>query len=69
MFPKQEKPANETKLKVGELTARDDFGRGLARIDSNSMKAIGVKEGDVLEISGKRTTVAIVIRSYPADVG
>ncbi len=69
MFSKQEKPANEVKLKVGELTARDDFGRGLARIDSNSMKAIGVKEGDVLEISGKRATVAIAIRSYPADVG
>src|SRR3989338_130524 len=69
MFSKQEKPANEVKLKVGELTARDDFGRGLARIDSNSMKAIGAKEGDVLEITGKRTTVAIVIRSYPADVG
>ncbi len=43
MFSKQEKPANEVKLKVGELTARDDFGRGLARIDSNSMKAIGAK--------------------------
>ncbi len=57
------------KLKVGELTGREDFGRGIARLDSNTMKAISVKEGDVIEIRGKRTTAAIAVRSYPADVG
>jgi transitional endoplasmic reticulum ATPase len=71
MFNKDEKAnANPAaKLKVGELTGRDDFGRGLARIDSTTMKKIGVKEGDVIELNGKRDTVAIAIRSYPADVG
>lgn len=59
----------ETKLKVGELTGREDFGRGIARIDSKMMKKIGVKEGDVVEIEGKRKTGVVVIRSYPADVG
>ena len=73
MFNKDEKPIENknpaAKLKVGELTGRDDFGRGLARIDSSSMKKIGVKEGDVVELTGKRDTIAIAIRSYPADVG
>ena len=60
---------DETKLKVGELTGREDFGRGIARIDSKVMKSLGVKEGDIIEIEGKRKTGVVVIRSYPADVG
>lgn len=63
------KESKEARLKVGELTGREDFGRGIARIDSNTMKNIGVREGDVIEIEGKRTTGVVVIRSYPADVG
>jgi len=60
---------NSFKLRVGELTGREDFGRGIARIDSNNMKKLGVREGDVLELEGKRKTGVIVVRSYPADVG
>jgi transitional endoplasmic reticulum ATPase len=59
----------ELKLKVGELTGREDFGRGIARLDSNVMKKVGVKEGDIIEIEGKRKSGAVVIRSYPADIG
>jgi transitional endoplasmic reticulum ATPase len=59
----------ELKLKVGELTGREDFGRGIARIDSNMMKKIGVKEGDIVEIEGKKKSGAVTIRSYPADIG
>ncbi len=59
----------EVKLKVGELTGREDFGRGIARIDSRTMKELEVKEGDVVEIEGKRKTGVIAVRSYPADVG
>ena len=57
------------RLKVGELTGRDDFGRGVARIDSKAMKELGVKEGEVIELEGKRATTAIAVRAYPADVG
>ena len=56
-------------LKVGELTLREDFGRGIARLDTRKMEKIGVNEGDMIEIEGKRNTVAIATRSYPADVG
>jgi len=59
----------EIKLKVGELTGRDDFGRGIIRLDTNAMKKVGIKEGDVVEIEGKIKTGAVAIRSYPADVG
>jgi len=59
----------EIKLKVGELTGREDFGRGIARLDSKTMSKIGVKEGDIVEIEGKRKTGAVAIRSYPADIG
>ncbi|MBN2203082.1 MAG: CDC48 family AAA ATPase [Candidatus Aenigmarchaeota archaeon] len=61
--------AEDIKLKVGELTGRDDFGRGIARIDSKIMKKLGVNEGDIIEIEGKRKTGVVAIRSYPADVG
>ena len=59
----------ELKLKVGELTGREDFGRGIARLDTNSMKKFGVKEGDIVEIEGKKKSGAVTIRSYPADIG
>lgn len=60
---------NEIKLKTGELTERGDFGRGIVRISAKDMKHIGVSEGDVVEIEGKRKTGAIAVRAYPVDVG
>ena len=41
----------------------------LARIDADLMKELDLKRGDVISIKGNRETVAIVDRSYPADVG
>ena len=57
------------KLIVGELTGREDFGRGIARVDSASMKKLGIKEGDAVTITGKQETSVIAVRAYPADVG
>jgi len=59
----------ELRLKVGELTAREEAGRGIVRIDSNIMHKLGIREGDVVEIEGGRKTAAIAVRAYPADVG
>ncbi|MBI2578402.1 MAG: AAA family ATPase [Candidatus Aenigmarchaeota archaeon] len=59
----------EIKLRVGELTERSDFGRGIVRLSAKDMKRLGITEGDIVEIEGKRKTAAIVIRAYPADVG
>jgi len=59
----------EVELKIGELTQREEFGRGITRIDSSTMQKIGVKEGDIIELEGTRKTGAIAVRSYPADAG
>ena len=59
----------EAVLNVGELTERADFGRGIIRLSAKEMKRLGVNEGDVVEVEGKRKTGAIAVRAYPADVG
>ncbi len=59
---------DKVKLKVVEALA-DDAYKGIARIDSEVMRDLGVKRGDVIVIKGNRETVAIADRAYPADVG
>ena len=59
------KPA---KLKVVEAL-QDDAYKGIARIDSEVMRELDIKRGDVIIIKGNRETVAIADRAYPADVG
>jgi transitional endoplasmic reticulum ATPase len=62
-------PTDALSLRVGELTSRDEFGRGICRIDTRTMTALGIREGDIIELHGQRKTGAIAVRSYPADVG
>jgi len=59
---------NELKLKVAEAI-QDDVNKGIVRIDSSFMRDLEVRPGDIVEISGDRTTVAIVDRAYPGDIG
>ncbi len=56
------------KLKVLEAL-QDDAYKGIARIDTEVMRALGLNRGDIVSIQGERETVAIVDRSYPADIG
>ncbi len=58
----------EIKLKVVEAL-QDDAYKGIARVDPNLMRALGLNRGDIISIKGSRETVAIVDRAYPADVG
>jgi transitional endoplasmic reticulum ATPase len=53
-------------LKVFEAYARD-VGRGIARIDYDTMASLGVAAGDILEIKGNRRTVAKCLPLYPSD--
>ncbi|RLI23588.1 AAA family ATPase, partial [Candidatus Bathyarchaeota archaeon] len=55
-------------LRVAEAHGRD-VGRGIARIDPKVMEKVGLTTGDVVEIAGKRRTVAIVWPGYPEDYG
>jgi len=48
---------------------QDDAYKGIARIDSEIMRELEIRRGDVIVIKGNRETVAIADRAYPADVG
>ncbi|MBD3355496.1 CDC48 family AAA ATPase, partial [Candidatus Woesearchaeota archaeon] len=62
------KSEKELKLKVME-SVQDDVNKGITRVDSTMMKQLGVKPGDIIEIEGERSTVALVDRAYPGDLG
>jgi len=55
-------------LKVLEAYTRD-VGRGVARIDYDSMDTLNASTGDVIELKGKRRTVAKCLPLYPSDEG
>ena len=55
-------------LKVLEAYPRD-VGRGIARIDYHAIDATEASTGDLLEIRGKRRTVAKCLPLYPSDEG
>src|SRR6187431_1652671 len=59
---------NTISLKVLEAYTRD-VGCGVARIDYDSMDALSASTGDVVEVKGKRRTVAKCLPLYPSDEG
>ena len=59
---------NGLTLKVLEAYTRD-VGRGVARIDYDSMDTLNASTGDVIELKGKRRTVAKCLPLYPSDEG
>ncbi|MCK4730334.1 MAG: CDC48 family AAA ATPase [Candidatus Aenigmarchaeota archaeon] len=60
----------DLKLTVGGLSEnRQDYGKGIARLSSNFMIKLGIREGEYIEVEGKRKTYLIAIRSYPSDIG
>lgn len=46
---------------------QEESGQGIARLPRSAFQALGVTEGDVLEITGKRTTAAIAMSAYDED--
>ncbi len=58
----------ELKLKVVEAL-QDDAYKGIARLDLDLMKDIGIKRGDPILIGKNKSTIAIADRAYPADAG
>src|SRR5436190_6425329 len=56
------------KVQVASLPPADS-GRGFARLPDSLMDALGLSEGDVIEIVGKRSTAARAIRPYGEDEG
>ena len=45
----------------------EDSGRGIARLPRATMTELGLAEGDVIELVGKRATPARAVGPYPED--
>jgi len=60
---------SSVQLKVAEAKQQRDVGRSIARIDSETMKTLGVTVGDVVSINGKKETAAKAWPAYPEDQG
>jgi transitional endoplasmic reticulum ATPase len=58
--------SKEIRLKVAEAKQRD-AGRGKARIDDETMRALGIMVGDVIEIISKKSTAAVAWPAYQGD--
>jgi len=58
----------DMKLKVAEALAQQDVGRGIARVDPACMEKLGLSDGDIIEIEGKKLTAATVVSSQ-SDIG
>lgn len=56
------------RLQVANLPPADS-GRGIARVPKSIMDQLGLADGDVIEIVGKRTTPARAVRPYGDDEG
>jgi transitional endoplasmic reticulum ATPase len=56
------------RLQVANLPPADS-GRGIARVPRSIMDSLGLQDGDVIEIVGKRATPARAIRPYGDDEG
>ncbi|HEY4482374.1 MAG TPA: CDC48 family AAA ATPase [Candidatus Brocadiaceae bacterium] len=59
---------NEITLKVAEAVKKD-VGRGLARIDPADIERLHTSIGDIVEIAGKKRTVAKVMPAFKEERG
>lgn len=46
-----------------------DVGKGVVRLDKRILSRLGLQGGGIIEITGKRNTVAIALPPYPEDEG
>jgi transitional endoplasmic reticulum ATPase len=58
--------AGTIKLQVA-AARQEESGRGVARIPRKAFQALGITEGDPVEISGKRVSSAIALPAYEED--
>ncbi len=58
----------ERQVRLQVAAARqEESGQGIARMPRSAFQALGITEGDVVEIEGKRTTVAVAMSAYAED--
>jgi transitional endoplasmic reticulum ATPase len=59
---------NQQRLQVANARP-EDSGHGIARLPRAVMASLGVQQGDIIEIIGKRTTAARAVLPYEEDDG
>jgi transitional endoplasmic reticulum ATPase len=59
-------PARTVRLQVAPAR-QEESGQGIARMPRSAFQKLGITEGDVVEIAGKRSTAAIAMAAYPED--
>ena len=63
-----DKAADEKSARLQVAAARqEESGQGIARLPRSAFQTLGITEGDVVEIAGKRTTPAIAMPAYDED--
>ena len=50
-------------------TKPEDAGKGVARLSQRAFDSLGIEEGQIIAIQGKRLTAALGLRPYAEDVG
>ena len=61
-------PSKTVKLQVA-AARQEESGQGIARLPKSALAAMGLTEGDTIEITGKRATAARVVLAYAEDEG
>ncbi len=59
-------PSRMARLQVAPAR-QEESGQGIARMPRSAFAELGINEGDVVEITGKRTTAAIAMAAYRED--
>jgi transitional endoplasmic reticulum ATPase len=60
----------ETRVRLQvAATKPEDMGKGVIRLSRDAFEGLGIEEGDVVEIRGKRSTAAMALGPYPEDDG
>jgi len=49
--------------------AHEDAGRGIARLSIDTMKALDLVSGDVIEIEGRQKAATLIWPGFPQDTG
>ncbi len=65
-MPEETTSKEGIELRIAEALTKD-VGRGIARIDPMHLNNIGAEVGDIIEIHGKKKTVAKVMPTYAED--
>ncbi|MXO86235.1 CDC48 family AAA ATPase [Altererythrobacter aurantiacus] len=59
---------DERTVRLQVAAARqEESGQGIARMPRSAFQALGITEGDVVEVTGKRSTAAIAMAAYDED--